>query len=816
MSSYVPPSGSLEANYIIVGEQPGRQEVFHGKPFIGPAGKEKDICVSNAGINSLDIYLTNTIKDLSHNLEYYINKPQRKEVQVSPDGQEYIDILRNEIKNHSAKVVFCMGNVALFALTGRWGITKWRGSILKIDEFPGKYIIPTFHPATIIPPKNQFKNRFLIIRDFKKGRKIVEGSYIPTQRELIIRPSYKDVINFLAEIKEKSFNYIAYDIEVGGEGTEKQVTCISFSRNMVSMSIPFIFHNSEGKLANYFRVEEELTIWNLVKDILENKDIPKVGQNLTFDGHFNLLRYGICPQNLHDTMILQHLIMPDYPKGLDFITSLWTDHPYYKADGKDFFKGISSNWDRFWMYNAIDSIICDEVFPILLEEVKKLDNISTYERTRKAILPIVYMMYRGLKIDRLKLLELMFSTKNEISNLETKLNNLAGFNCNSGSSKDIKKLLDGFGVKDFYKTKKGNYKFDNETLTRYLRKGISGISEIKDIRKKKKQLSTYLVEDKIDNDDRLRCSYNVVGTMFSRLSSSESIFGKGMNAQNWPHSLMTFVTPDNNYVVYELDYSQAENRIVAYISRCAPMIETFEKGYDVHKLTAALIFGKPVSEISDEPGSCKLGTGEMSERDWGKRGNHSLNYGFGYKSFALKYELTETEAKRIVEGYHRAYPEIRLNFHSQVIDDIKRTRTITNLMGRSILFRDRLDYPLYQNAFACIPQGTVGDMINERGLNFIYYNEDDDFRCVEILKQTHDSITIQIPLSISWKNHEKILYKIKKEMELPICTKYGREFIIPADILMMKCNLNKEDKKNVVKLKTISDLESAYNGKEIK
>jgi len=78
-----------------------------------------------------------------------------------------------------------------------------------------------------------------------------------------------------------------------------------------------------------------------IAGILEDPMIRICGQNLVFDGHFLLRLYGIRVSNIDDTMIAQNTIMPDYPKGLDFITSLWTDHPFYTADGKAFF---ASQW----------------------------------------------------------------------------------------------------------------------------------------------------------------------------------------------------------------------------------------------------------------------------------------------------------------------------------------------------------------------------------------------------------------------------------------------------------------------------------------
>ena len=153
--------------------------------------------------------------------------------------------------------------------------------------------------------------------------------------------------------------------------------------------------------------------------------------------------------------------------------------------------------------------------------------------------------------------------------------------------------------------------------------------------------------------------------------------------QNIPHSLLKYFLFDKDYIGYRIDLSQAENRIVAYVGNISQMIEAFENGIDVHKLTGSLIFQKPVEEITDEDGTCALGDGTHSERFWAKKANHGLNYDLGYRSFALLYELQEREAMWIVDRYHMAYPGVRNNYHALVKRLLREGRTIENLM-RSI------------------------------------------------------------------------------------------------------------------------------------
>ena len=240
-----------------------------------------------------------------------------------------------------------------------------------------------------------------------------------------------------------------------------------------------------------------------------------------------------------------------------------------------------------------------------------------------------------------------------------------------------------------------------------------------------------------------------------------------------------YLLPDEGYIYFSFDLSNAENRIVAYCGNVEEMIEVFDKGLDAHRKTASLIFDKPYEEVSDEAGSCKLGDGTKSERDMGKRANHGLNYDFGYKGFALMYEMPEPQARFIVEKYHMAYPGIRKTFHQMVKNELMKSRTVTNLLGRKTLFLLPLGDKLYKMAYSCIPQGTVGDIMNRYGVNYIYYSG--DVPEVQMLEQVHDSLGFQIHMSVGWKRIAEILLAIKKSLEVPL-TVHGRTFVIPADL----------------------------------
>jgi uracil-DNA glycosylase family 4 len=797
--THVPPSGDPKtARYIIVGEFPEKSDVIQGRAFISPTGRELDNCLHSAGISRSDCYFTYVIKDVDRPIGHYL-EVTKKGIVIHEEGQEYVNLLASELANCTSNCILAIGNLSMFALTDRGsGIGRWRGSVLDATLLSNKKVIPTINPATIA--ERQYKNKRLIIYDLLRMKKVVEGNWHPIPREIKIRPTLSECLQFLyvCECYGKLGTPIAYDIEV--DVFNGEMTCISFAYSPTDcMSIPFI---AEG--GDYFTITQEAEILIRIARLLEDPEISILGQNLSFDCTYMLRKYGIHTSNFHDTMVAQKTLMPDYPVGLHFVCSLWTELPYYKDDGKYWLKGVGS-FEGGWRYNALDSIVCAEAYPKQLEELRKQHNLSAYYRKTKSILPYVYIMEHGIRINTTTMKASYDNIRVEIQRLLVELHSLCGFELNPDSPKQVANYFYKTKKLPAYKNKDGGETTDEKALKRISRKGHPEASIILRIRGLGKESATFLDPNKVDADGRMRCSYNPVGTRFSRASSSENIFGTGNNLQNQPHSVLTHFLADPNYVFYGMDLSQAENRIVAYVGRIEQMIECFETAQDVHGLTAKIMmvihYGQKTADKLMETTGVKtpapIGDGKKTWRDWGKKANHGLNYDLGFKTFALYNELPERDSKTIVDIYHRAYPGVRNGFHSHVQSCINRNRTLTNLMGRKTLFLDIIGDALYKGAYSCIPQGTVGDIIDERGLNYIYYNPDPLFKYVELLIQVHDQIGFQIPTPYhptrpcSWAEHSIIINKIKRSLETPLYTHYGRKFIIPVDITMGR-SLNKE------------------------
>jgi uracil-DNA glycosylase family 4 len=771
----VPGAGPIDTCKIaMIGEAAGRVEAERGEPFVGRSGMLLMDIMQNLGLLRSQVYLTNVVKERppNNNISIFIDIKSNGRVVRTPEFDAYVEELKDELSRCSANVLVPLGNIALYTLTGLSAVTKRRGSILESTLLPGRKVIPMIHPRAAL---EQFIWRRYMSFDLAR---VIEESLSPEidipKRDIRIGVDFEATLTDLAHLRDASI--ISYDIEVLGT----EVSCISLGCEHFTRSIPFVKGGTDC-----FDPDDEIAIWTMIAEILEDTKVCKVGQNILFDSHFLHHKYGIRSRNIDDTMIGMGILYPDFPKGLDFITSIYTKEPYYKDDGKKWFK-FGGHMEDLWLYNAKDSAVTLEAHTPIQKDLKRQGNTQTYEWQLKLVEPLLYMQERGIRIDveGKKLASIKATEQVEV--LEAELLKLTGTPLNANSSQQ---LQDYFyykkRIKPYINRKTHKPTVDINALKRIARKGVDEAQIILKIRTLKKLQSTYY-EMKLSEDGRMRCSYNPVGTVSLRLSSSKDIFGVGGNSQNLPKAFKRLMLADEGYIIYEVDLSQAENREVAYFAPEPLMIKAFEEGIDIHSQTASLISGLPYDEViaqNKENIPCPIGGGIYTWRFWGKKTNHGLNYDEGYKTFAFINEIPDHEARVMVERYHQIYPGVRQNYHTWVKSQLAKDRSLTNPYGHKRLFMDRWGDELFKSAFSFLPQSTTAHKINVDGIEYIYYDQD-LFRYVELLNQVHDSTAFQIPIPFeNWTETASIILNIKASLEQSIKWR-AQEFKIPAEFKM--------------------------------
>src|SRR3972149_674856 len=210
MPTRVNAFGDPHAPICVVGEAPGKDEDFRGVPFVGKSGLLQDKFMNRVNlIRGKDVYLTNCFKERppDNDVRKFIIIDARKgTARLTPEGEVYRQELIQELKGVTSNVVVAAGATALYILTGHFGITKWRGSILTaLAEYNGRKVISTLHPAAILRAYGKTSGSFTHTYMMDWGR-IKEDSAFPElrlpQRTLRIHNTYYEIMEYIERCRQ--------------------------------------------------------------------------------------------------------------------------------------------------------------------------------------------------------------------------------------------------------------------------------------------------------------------------------------------------------------------------------------------------------------------------------------------------------------------------------------------------------------------------------------------------------------------------------------------------------------------------------------
>lgn len=354
---------------VLCGEAWGEQEARIGAPFCGPSGIELLRMLHDAGIITLtdfdregisnyyrrgdpkavdaiwgmhpEVHRTNVfnIHPPGNRLEHFCgikaegipsypalltSKYVRREFEAE------LDRLGEEILAIDPNLIVCLGNTALWALAGRTGVSKLRGTTSSSTHCVSGYkLLPTYHPAAVL---REWSHRPTVIFDLMKARR--EAEFPEVRRpacEIWIEPQIEDIENFNRDYVI-GCDLLSVDIETSGT----RVTCIGYAPT-ANRAIVIPFDDIRKKGGCYWPTkQDEVRAWQLVREVLENPTIPKLLQNGAYDFSFLWRAYGIGVRNCaEDTMLLSHSLQPESLKGLGYLGSLYTDFGSWKVDHKN-------------------------------------------------------------------------------------------------------------------------------------------------------------------------------------------------------------------------------------------------------------------------------------------------------------------------------------------------------------------------------------------------------------------------------------------------------------------------------------------------
>ncbi|MES2917968.1 MAG: DNA polymerase I [Pseudomonadota bacterium] len=482
-----------------------------------------------------------------------------------------------------------------------------------------------------------------------------------------------------------------------------------------------------------------------LKPVLENPAIGKIGQHLKYDIHV-LANHGIYLQGfVFDTMLASYVVDATATRhNMDDMAALYLGvktTTFEEVAGKGV-KQLTFNQvevDRAAHYAAEDADITQRLHDVLapmLAREPKLE--SLFRDIEMPLAPILQKMERqGALIDCAQLAVQSRDLGERMRVLELQVYELAGQEFNLGSPKQLGHILyEKLGIPAPKKTASGQYSTAEDVLEQLDHPLPRLLLEHRSLSKLKSTYTDKLPELLNAQTKRVHTSYHQAVTATGRLSSSDP------NLQNIPirteagrRIRQAFIAPPG-YVLMAADYSQIELRIMAHLSGDEGLLNAFRLGEDVHRATAAEVFGVPLGEVSTE------------QRRNAKAINFGLIYGMSAFGLAKQLGIGRGEAAGYVELYFARYPGVK-RYMESTREQAAQQGWVETLFGRRLMVRDinsknpSLRAAAERAAINAPMQGTAADIIKRAmiGVEAALAPLGDAARLV---LQVHDELVLEV------------------------------------------------------------------------
>lgn len=555
------------------------------------------------------------------------------------------------------------------------------------------------------------------------------------------------------------------------------------SANMVGLS----FATEPGVAAyvpvahDYLDAPEQISrerVLELLKPILEDDKALKVGQNLKFDRGI-LQNYGIELRGIaFDTMLESYIL--DSVAGrhdMDSLSDRWLKHKTVTFEqiagkGKNQLTFNQIALEEAGHYAAEDADVTLQLHLKMWPKLQKdAGPLNVFQNIEMPLVPVLSRIERnGVKIDPAVLHKHSEEIALRLNELEQKAHEIAGEPFNLSSTKQLQTILfEKQGIKPLKKTPGGAPSTSEEVLEELaldypLPKVIlqyRGLAKLK---------STYT--DKLPlminpKTGRVHTSYHQAVAATGRLSSTDP------NLQNIPvrneegrRIRQAFIAPQD-YVIVSADYSQIELRIMAHLSRDKGLLTAFAEGQDIHRATAAEVFGMSLESV----------TGEQ------RRSAKAINFGliYGMSAFGLSRQLNipRKESQKYMDLYFERYPGV-LQYMESTRAQAKEKGYVETLDGRRLYLPDIKSSNAARRAGAeraainAPMQGTAADIIKRAMIAVDAWLEKEQSR-VRMIMQVHDELVFEVHKddleAVSKKIHELMENSVK--LDVPLLVEVG-------------------------------------------
>ena len=490
---------------------------------------------------------------------------------------------------------------------------------------------------------------------------------------------------------------------------------------------------------------EKITALSLLKPVLENPAIQKVGQNFKYDLTI-FARNGIDVQGVaFDTMLESYVLNSTGRHNMDDLAKRYLGHQTISFEeiagkGKNQLTFNQIPLEQAAEYAAEDADVTMKLQQVLWE---KLSKEPTLEKLFKEMeLPLLgvlsRMERRGVLIDS----DALFLQSNEIANrlseLEEQAYVLAGQPFNLASTKQLQEILfDKLGLPVIQKTPKGAPSTNEEVLEElaFSHELPKVLVEHRGLSKLKSTYTDKLPQMVNPQTGRVHTSYHQAVTATGRLSSSDP------NLQNIPirneegrRIRQAFIAREG-FTVVAADYSQIELRIMAHLSQDQGLINAFTQGKDIHRSTAAEIFGVALDEVTSEQ----------------RRNAKAINFGliYGMSAFGLSRQLgiSRADAQSYMDLYFKRYPGVQTFMHD-IREKAKAQGYVETLFGRRLYLPDINSSNAMRRkgaervAINAPMQGTAADIIKRAMIQLDQTLQNDPD--IAMIMQVHDELVFEV------------------------------------------------------------------------
>lgn len=485
-----------------------------------------------------------------------------------------------------------------------------------------------------------------------------------------------------------------------------------------------------------------------LKPLLENPDVNKIGQNLKYDKNV-LANHGIHLEGIGDDTMVESYVLNSVATRHD-MDSLARE---YLGEQTITYESIAGKGAKQLTFNQIDlekagpyaaedadiTLRLHQALSPKLKETGKLE--SVYRDIDLPLVPVLSRMeQRGTLISASTLRQHSQELAERMAELEKEAHEVAGESFNLGSTKQLQAILyDKFGLRVIKKTPKGAPSTAEPVLQELAHEHELPrlIVEHRSLSKLKSTYTDTLPELIHHRTGRVHTSYHQAVTATGRLSSSEP------NLQNIPirtpegrRIRQAFIAPEG-YKLLAADYSQIELRIMAHLSGDKGLLRAFEHGEDIHKATAAEVFGVSLIEVSSD------------QRRSAKAINFGLIYGMSAFGLARQLEVDRKTAQEYIDRYFERYPGVLKymdNIRKQAHDD----GYVETLFGRRLYLPEinarnkQLQQAAERTAINAPMQGTAADIIKRAMIDVDQWlrSEHADDACMTM--QVHDELIIEV------------------------------------------------------------------------